>query len=222
MLLGETHGQVSMTTMVDLKLKQSLLILSSLSTLQGFHYEHGDTRLLEDLVQRDMEAWHPRVGTEDYEDFQDAQTNHSISWESLTSDFVSAFSGVFPQIAEAQKTLACQLRSQLGHNLEQMSQLPDWPQKSFLKPLQQFVCADLTGEMNAWLVLYSSAVIPSSDQSGSKLWNTHNRDLTQLAEFLGTSCLFSKPLTAKSLTTTSLQDCIQKLKSLFCGQGDDQ
>ncbi|KAK6362432.1 hypothetical protein LTS17_012868 [Exophiala oligosperma] len=211
-----------MTTMVDLKLKQSLLILSSLSTLQGFHYEHGDTRLLEDLVQRDMEAWHTRVGTEDYEEFQDAQTNHSISWESLTSDFVTAFPEVLPKDAEAQKTLAYQLRSQLRHNLEQMSQLPDWPQKSFSKPLRQFVCADLTGEMNAWLVLYSSAVIPSGDQSGSKLWNTHNRDWKQLAEFLGTSCLFSKRLTAKSLTTTSLQDYIQKLKSLFCVQGDEQ
>lgn len=206
----------------QLKMMQCSLILGVLSTLQGFHCEFGDTRLLEDLVQREKEAWIPRVGTEDHDKFQDAQTDHSISWEGLTSEFVSAFPGVVPKDVEARKTLACQLRSQLRHNLEQMSQLPDWPQKSFPKALQQFVCADLTGEMNAWLVLYSSAVIPSGDQSGSKLWNTHNRDLKQLAEFLGTSCLFSKHLTAKNLTTTSLQHCIQKLKSLFCGQGDEQ
>ncbi|KAK6362472.1 hypothetical protein LTS17_012826 [Exophiala oligosperma] len=206
----------------QLKMKQCSLILGVLSTLSGFHYECGDTRLLDDLVQRDREAWLPRVGTEYYGEFQDAQTSHSISWKAFTSDFVTAFPEFLPKDAEAQKTLAYQLRSQLRHNLEQMSQLPDWPQKSFLKPLQQFVCADLTGGMNAWLVLYSSAVITSGDQSGSKLWNTQNRDWKQLAEFLDTSCLFSKPLTAKSLTTTSLQDCIQKLKSLFCGQGDEQ
>lgn len=211
-----------MTTTVDLKLKQCSLILSSLSILHGFHYEFGDPRLLEDLVQREKEAWLPRVGTEDHENFQDAQTDHSISWEGLASEFVSAFPGACPKDAESRKTLACQLRSQLGHNLERMSQLPDWPQKSFLKPLRQFVCADLTGEMNVWLVLYSSAVIPSGDLSGSSLWKTQTQDLKQLAEFLGTSCLFCKPLTVKKLTMTSLQDCIQKLEFLLCGRGDDQ
>lgn len=122
--------------------------------------------------------------------------------------------------AETLKTLACQLRSQLEHNLEQMSRLTDWSQKSFPKPLRQFVCADFTVEMNLWLVLYSSAVIPSRHLSNSTIWNTNLRDLTQLAEFLGTSCLFSKPLTTRRLTTISLQDCIQKLESLFCDAED--
>jgi len=211
-----------MTTMLDLKLKQSLLILGSLSTLRGFHYEFGDMRLLEDLVQRDLEAWLPRVGTEDYGEFQDAQTAHSNSWKALTSEFVSVFPGAFPKDEEALKTLACQLRSQLRHTLERMSQLPDGREKTFLKPLQQFVCADFTWEMNAWLVLYSSAVIPTGDQFGSKLWNTRNRDWNQLAEFLGISCLFSKPLTTRKLTATSLQDWIRKLESLFCGLEDHQ
>lgn len=58
-----------MTTMTNLKLQQCLLILGSISTLRGFHYEFGDMRLLEDLVQREKEAWLPRVGTEDYERF---------------------------------------------------------------------------------------------------------------------------------------------------------
>ncbi|KIW36537.1 uncharacterized protein PV06_11246 [Exophiala oligosperma] len=201
----------------QLKMMQCSLILGVLSTLQGFHYEFDVTRLLEDLVQREKETWVPRVDTEDHDKFQDAQTDHSISWEGLTSEFVSAFPGVLPKDAEAQKTLACQLRSQLRHNLEQMSQLPDWPQKSFLKPLRQFVWADLTWEMNVWLVLRGSAVIPSGNLTGLKPWSRHNRDLRQLAEILGTSCLFSKPVTDKKLTVTSLQDCIQKLEILFCG-----
>ncbi|KIW35819.1 uncharacterized protein PV06_11843 [Exophiala oligosperma] len=202
----------------QLKMMQCLLILFPLSA--SSNSESGNKHALEDLVQRCKEEWLPRVGTEEYKTFQGAELD-SISWEGLTSEFVSAFPDAFPKDAKAQKTQAYQLRSQLRHNLEQMSQLRDWPDKSFPRPLRQFVCAGFTEDMNVWLVLRGSAVIPSGDLTGLKPWIKHNRDLKQLAEILGTSCLFSKPLTDKKLTATSLQDCIQKLEVLFCGSGID-
>ncbi|KIW36619.1 uncharacterized protein PV06_11132 [Exophiala oligosperma] len=98
---------------------QCLLILGSQSKLSAsLKRESDDTRALEDLVQRDEEEWLPRVYTEEYKTFQGAESDHSISWEGLTSEFVSAFPGVLPKEAEAQKTLAFQLRSQLWHNLK--------------------------------------------------------------------------------------------------------
>ncbi len=203
-------------------MRQSLLILGLLSTLCGFHYEFGDPRLLEDLVQREEEAWFPRVGTEDYEKFQDARTDHSISWKAFTSDFVSTFPHALPrgpELPEPLQRLEDRLRSQLRDDLQRIGQLEDWPRKLTPIPLRQFAYKDFTWEMNVWLVLYSSALIPFGGRSISEMWK---RDSKQLAGFLGTPCLFSKPLIAKRLTTTQLKDYISKLKLLFCGPGKEK
>lgn len=198
----------------ELKMRQSLLILGCLSTLCGFHYESGDIRLLDDLVQRDKDAWFPRVGAEGYESFQDAQTDHSISWKGFTTEFASAFPDALPERPERLESV---LRSQLSHVLKEIGQLTIWPRKPSPSRLRQFACKDFNCEMNLWLVLSSSALIPFCGRYNPELWDTQNCDLKQLAEFLNSSCLFNKPLAISKLTATKLKDWIKKLELLFCG-----
>ncbi|OAG35641.1 hypothetical protein AYO21_10181 [Fonsecaea monophora] len=206
-----------------LKLMRSLLVMCTLSSLLGSHSECGDRRMLEDLLSREVTAWLPQVGTEDYESLQDPHTEHGISWCGLTSEFVAAFPQVLPEGVErpnALERLQDQLRSQLRHNLDRMSQITDSPQEPPVQPIRQFVCDEFTWEMNVWLVLYSSAIVPFCGRSGSELWNLQNRDLGQLADFLGTAHLFSKPLTEKTLTATGLRDWVEKLEFVFCGPAE--
>lgn len=188
------------------KLRQGLLILSCLIAVSGVHFENGDTRWLEDLLQREEDAWSPRVGSEDYWDLKDARTRQSGSWHGCASAFASTFPGRHPKYPE--------LRSQLRHALEEMSLLTDWPQQKLSRGLRQYTWEHFDWKMSLWLVLFSCAV-PFTWPCSSKIWETQRHDLQQLASFLTTSSLFEN----ENLTTTLLEDWIQKLASLFCSPG---
>ncbi|KAJ9501601.1 hypothetical protein H2202_002563 [Exophiala xenobiotica] len=120
------------TSVGELRLKQSLLILCSLTAVSSVHYKIGDPRTLEDLLEREEDAWLPRVGTEDYKGLlSDAPTDQIISWSACASAFESAFESAFPFAEDHHRRPAdgqinidiAELRDQLRHYLEEMSRL---------------------------------------------------------------------------------------------------
>jgi hypothetical protein len=122
------------TSAGELKLKQSLLILCSLTAVSSVHYRIGDPRTLEDLLEREEGAWLPRVGTEDYKGLlSDAPTEQIISWSGCAAAFESAFESAFPfpfpeddhhRPSGGQVNISiAELRDQLRHGLEEMSRL---------------------------------------------------------------------------------------------------
>jgi hypothetical protein len=131
-----TSGEERLTRTVpdtstgELKLKQSLLILCSLTAVSSVHYKIGDPRTLEDLLEREEDAWLPRVGTEDYMGLlSDAPTEQIISWSGCASAFEWAFPFSFPEDdhhrpADGQINISiAELRDQLRHDLVEMSRL---------------------------------------------------------------------------------------------------
>ncbi|KAK5304825.1 hypothetical protein LTR99_003891 [Exophiala xenobiotica] len=132
-----TSGEERLTRTVpdtsagELKLKQSLLILCSLTAVSSVHYKIGDPRTLEDLLEREEDAWLPRVGTEDYKGLlSDAPTDQIISWSGCASAFESAFPFSFPEDDHHRPSDGQQinidiaeLRDQLRHYLEEMSRI---------------------------------------------------------------------------------------------------
>ncbi len=211
---GEQESLTSTTG--ELTLKQSLLILCSLTAVSSVHYKIGDPRSLEDFLEREEDAWLPKVGTEDYKGLQDERTEQMISWNGCASAFDLAFPDGPFDIEELRSQLRHNLEemSQLQHNFEEMSQLQvadDCPPPVTATTLDQSTSRPFHWKMSLWLVLFSCAVIPSG-QLSSTFWDTERLDLQQLAKFLSTSPLFRDPLTA-----TKLEDWIGKLKFLFCG-----
>ncbi|EXJ82299.1 hypothetical protein A1O3_06112 [Capronia epimyces CBS 606.96] len=186
-------------------ISQSLLILCCLTAVSSLHYEIGDTRSLEDFLQREEDAWWPRVGTEDYNGLQDAQTEQIISWEGCTAAFESTF-------AQHDGPTFHELRSQLRHILEEIGQLATWPPQPAFAGLRQLTSKHFDWKMSLWLVLFSCATTPATSRLSAEFWNTQQHDLQQLAMFLNTSPLFRTPL-----TVNDLKDWIEKLELVFCG-----
>ncbi|KAK7897088.1 hypothetical protein LTR67_004977, partial [Exophiala xenobiotica] len=132
-----TSGEETLTRTVpdtsvgELRLKQSLLILCSLTAVSSVHYKIGDPRTLEDLLEREEDAWLPRVGTEDYKGLlSDAPTEQVISWSGCAAAFESAFPFSFPEgdhhrPVDGQEINIdiAELRDQLRHYLEEMCRL---------------------------------------------------------------------------------------------------
>ncbi|KAK5453576.1 hypothetical protein LTS15_006762 [Exophiala xenobiotica] len=128
-----TSGEETLTRTAtetgELKLKQSLLILCSLTAVSSVHYKIGDPRTLEDLLEREEDAWLPRVGTEDYRGLlSDAPTEQIISWSGCASAFESAFPFAedhHRRPSDGHEIIIdiVELRDQLRHDLEEMSRL---------------------------------------------------------------------------------------------------